>query len=146
MLQMHPQGPDASSWGLFTYIEPRPLSTFDQPIDEEVQAALPARGREGPMGHRRSGRARQRRMPMDRGGFLYATTPLAHGGHVPGPAWIHRDTACSRRIVHFNVTAQPAAACTAQQFVEAFPEATAPKTVILRLPIRKRRLNGLTYW
>jgi transposase InsO family protein len=32
-----------------------------------------------------------------------------------------------RRIVHFNVTADPTAAWTAQQVVEAFPEDTAPR-------------------
>jgi hypothetical protein len=35
-----------------------------------------------------------------------------------------------RRLLHFNVTEHPTAAWTAQQIVEAFPEATAPKYVI----------------
>jgi putative transposase len=32
-----------------------------------------------------------------------------------------------RRIVHFNVTAQPTAEWTAQQVIEAFPDDTAPR-------------------
>jgi hypothetical protein len=35
-----------------------------------------------------------------------------------------------RRIVHFNVTANPTAVWTAQQVVEAFPEESAPRFLI----------------
>ena len=35
-----------------------------------------------------------------------------------------------RRVLHFNVTEHPTAAWTAQQIVEAFPEASAPKYVM----------------
>jgi putative transposase len=35
-----------------------------------------------------------------------------------------------RRIVHFNVTANPTAAWTAQQMVEAFPEESAPRFLL----------------
>jgi putative transposase len=35
-----------------------------------------------------------------------------------------------RRVLHFNVTEHPTAAWTAQQIVEAFPEASAPKYLI----------------
>jgi putative transposase len=35
-----------------------------------------------------------------------------------------------RRIVHFNVTANPTVARTAQQVVEAFPEGSAPRYLI----------------
>ena len=35
-----------------------------------------------------------------------------------------------RRVVHFNVTTHPTAAWTAQQIVEAFPEATAPRFLL----------------
>jgi hypothetical protein len=42
-----------------------------------------------------------------------------------------------RRIVHFNVTANPTAAWTAQQMVEACPEESAPRYLIrdrVRIP------------
>jgi putative transposase len=46
-----------------------------------------------------------------------------------------------RRVLHFNVTEHPTAAWTAQQIVEAFPEATAPKYVM-----RDRdRIYGATF-
>jgi transposase InsO family protein len=35
-----------------------------------------------------------------------------------------------RRVLHFNVTEHPTTAWTAQQIVEAFPEASAPKDVM----------------
>ena len=46
-----------------------------------------------------------------------------------------------RRVLHFNVTEHPTAAWAAQQIVEAFPEATAPKYVM-----RDRdRIYGATF-
>ena len=46
-----------------------------------------------------------------------------------------------RRVLHFNVTERPTAAWTAQQIVEAFPEANAPKYVM-----RDRdRIYGATF-
>jgi putative transposase len=46
-----------------------------------------------------------------------------------------------RRVLHFNVTEHPTGAWTAQQIVEAFPEATAPKYVM-----RDRdRIYGTTF-
>ena len=46
-----------------------------------------------------------------------------------------------RRVLHFNVTEHPTAAWTAQQIVEAFPEASAPKYVM-----RDRdRIYGATF-
>ena len=35
-----------------------------------------------------------------------------------------------RRVVHFNLTEHPTAAWTAQQIIEAFPEATAPRFLL----------------
>jgi putative transposase len=35
-----------------------------------------------------------------------------------------------RQVIHFNVTAHPTAAWTAQQIVEAFPENTAPRYLL----------------
>jgi putative transposase len=46
-----------------------------------------------------------------------------------------------RRVVHFNVTANPTAAWTAQQIVEAFPWGTAPR-YLLRDRDRASMLNG----
>jgi hypothetical protein len=35
-----------------------------------------------------------------------------------------------RKVVHFNVTVHPTAACTARQIVEAFPEDTVPRYLL----------------
>jgi transposase InsO family protein len=53
-----------------------------------------------------------------------------------------------RRIVHLNVTANPTAAWTAQQVVEAFPEDTAPRYLLrdrdrIYGPAFRRRVDGL---
>ena len=54
-------------------------------------------------------------MPTASFRVLFVSVALAH----------HR-----RRIVHFNVTANPTAVWTAQQMVEAFPEESAPRFLI----------------
>ena len=53
-----------------------------------------------------------------------------------------------RRILHLNVTANPTAAWTAQQVVEAFPEDTAPRYLLrdrdrIYGPAFRRRVDGL---
>ena len=53
-----------------------------------------------------------------------------------------------RRIVHLNVTANPTAAWTAQQVVDAFPEDTAPRYLLrdrdrIYGPAFRRRVDGL---
>src|SRR4029453_8930368 len=68
--------------------------------------------------------------------------PTASAHRAPATAH-HR-----RRIVHLNVTANPTAAWTAQQVVEAFPEDTAPRYLLrdrdrIYGPAFRRRVDGL---
>lgn len=51
-----------------------------------------------------------------------------------------------RKIAHFNVTANPTAEWTAQQFIEAFPEDIAPRFVIGTLPTVPFFANASRTW